>query len=146
MDSTPLFSHFHNENINNFNKMYTPKPIKMRLPALLDMIESENNYFEKKLGKSDKEEFIPCYNNFNKRCSILIGSLKVMKMIDDSDSSNSNSNSEITSPNKTPSADDIDENISEIYYNMIPSRASNPHIFDGYFERRNTNINEEDEL
>ena len=140
----PLTSNFYNENINNSNKMHTPEPIKIRLLALLDMMQNENNYLEITFGKDYKEEFSPSFNSLiNKRCSLIIGSLKNMKMVNDSDSSYSNS--EISSPNKTPSADSIDENMNDIFYDMIPSRASNPHVFDDYFERKNINFNEEDE-
>ena len=128
--------------IINHDKLYTPKPIKIKLPAFLDMMmESEYNDLERNHKRNDKVEDMSFNSNsiMKKTCSSFVGNLK------ESDFDSSYPNSEVTSPNKTPCADDIDESMSDIFYDMVPSRASNPHVFDDYFERKNIIFKEDDE-
>ena len=131
-----------NQNILSFishDKLYTPKPIKMKIPALLNMMESEYADLDKNFKQNGKEEEMSFNSLSKKMCLSFVGNLK------ESDFDSSYPNSETTSPNKTPSADDIDESMSDIFYDRVPSRASNPHVFDDYFERRNITFDEDED-
>jgi len=132
-----------------YSTIFTPSPVRNKLKNFAELITASEVDFEKRLEKQDKGKESSFSNGYLNRklhsCMCILSEDKDIGKLSETESYVGST--EPNSPEKQIS-ESRDEGLGsegsfeEMIYEVLPSRASNPHIFDDYFERNI--LNDED--